>query len=182
MPASKGKRGSGPHRLAVYDEVVTLDDLCWGRTRLALIRDMALQEFTDRELSLRITCDLPTIKAFRALYADEITEVRSALAGQLALETAGLWVSQRQNRVAEYQSDVELINQAMRNLIEGPDGEIMYMAMASREYDRLLRAKHFAMQAVKAEYEFSDKKGIDAQAPIARYVLELGDSVDEALS
>jgi hypothetical protein len=175
-------RGAGPQRLAVYDEVVTLDDLCWGRTRLALIRDMALGELSDRELSLRITCDLPTIKAFRALYADEITEVRAALAGQLAVETAGLWISHRQNRVAEYQSDVELINQAMRDLVLDAEGNIAYIAMASREYDRLLRAKHFAMQAVKAEYDFSEKKGVDAQAPIARYVLELGDSVDEALS
>lgn len=179
---AKDSSGSGPKRLAVYDEVVTLDDLCWGRTRLALIRDMALQEFSDRELALRITCDLPTLKAFRALYADEIAEVRAALAGQLAIETAGLWISQRQNRVAEYQSDVELINQAMRDLITGPDGEIVYIAMASREWDRLLRAKHFAMAAVKAEYEFGEKRGVDAQAPIARYVLELGDSVEEALS
>lgn len=173
---------AGPRRLAVYDEVVTLDDLCWGRTRLALIRDMAMGELSDRELSLQICCDVSTIKAFRALYQDEIVEVRSALAGKLAIETAGLWVSRRQNRVAEYQSDIELINQAMRDIVEGPNGETVYIAMASREYDRLLRAKHFAMQAVRSEYDLADKRGADQEAPIARYILEMGDEISEAIS
>ena len=182
MPKSDKPGGSGPRRLAVYNEVVTLEDLCWGRTRLALIRDMALGELTDRELALQISCDLPTIKAFRALYADEVSQVRSALAGQLAIETAGLWIAKRQNRVAEYQSDVELINLAMRDLITGPDGEVVYIAMASREWDRLLRAKHFAMQSVRGEYDLADKRGVDAEAPIARYVLEMGEDISDALS
>lgn len=174
---------AGPHRLAVYDEVITLEDLCQGRTRLALCRDMALNELSDRELALRIGVDLPTIKAFRALYSDEISQVSAALAGQLALETAGLWIAQRQNRIAEYQSDVELINQAMRHLITDPDtGEVVLIATASREWDRLLRAKHFAMAAVNAELGLSEKKGIDSQAPIARYVLEIGEDVADALS
>jgi hypothetical protein len=178
MPEPKG----GPHRLAVYDEVVVLADLCYGRTRLALIRDMALGELSDRELALRIATDVPTIKAFRALYADEISEVRAALAGKLAIETAGLWISRRQNRVAEYQSDVELITQAMRDMVLDAEGQPIPQLMATREFDRLLRAKHFAMSAVASEYSLSDKKGIDNEAPIARYVLELGDDIGEALS
>lgn len=173
---------SGPRRLAVYNDVVTLDDLCTGRTRMALIRDMALGELSDRELALRIACDLPTIKAFRALYADEITEVRGALAGQLAIETAGLWIAKRQNRVAEYQSDVEQINAAMRDLITDAEGNVVPMLMATREFDRLLRAKHFAMQAVNSEYGLAEKRGQDNEAPIARYILELPDNIREALS
>jgi hypothetical protein len=173
---------SGPRRLAVYNNVVTLDDLCLGRTRLAMIRDLALGEYSDGELALQVGCDLSTIKAFRALYANEIVDVRGALAGRLAVETAGLWIAERQNRVAEYQSDVEVINQAMREFITDEKGEVVPVMVSTREFDRMLRAKHFAMQAVNSEYSVSEKRGIDNTAPVARYVLEIGDDIADALS
>lgn len=173
---------SSPRRLAVYDEAVTLEDLCWGRTRLTLIRDMALNELSDRELALQIGCDLNTIKAFRSLYQTEISEVMAAMAGKLAMETAGLWVAKKANRVAEIQSDIETLTAAMKYFEYDDDGNPAPMLVATREHDRLLRAKHFAMAQVAGEYAAADKLSGDASAPPTRYVLEMDDDIREALS
>lgn len=171
-----------PRRLAVYDEAITLEDLCRGRTRYALIRDMALAELSDRELALQIGCDLPTLKAFRALYQTEIAEVVSALAGRLAMETAGLWIAKKANRVAEIQSDVEQINAAMKWFEYDDEGNLAPMLMASREHDRLLRAKHFALSQVASEYSAAEKRSSEDGAPPIRYILEMDEDVSEALS
>lgn len=182
--ATNAKTGkiSRPRRLAVYDEVITLEDLCRGRTRLALIRDIALGEFSDRELALRISCDLGTIKAFRVMFADEIVEVRGALAGQLALDTAGLWVAKRANRVMELQSDIEQLDKAMKWLAYDNDGEFNPLFVASRDYDRLQRAKAFALAQVKGEYDLADKRGIESEVPITRYILEMDEEIREMLT
>lgn len=171
-----------PRRLAVYDEAVTLEDLCRGRTRYALIRDMALNELSDRELALQIGCDLPTLKAFRALYQTEIAEVISALAGKLAIETAGLWIAKKQNRIAEIQSDVEQLNAALKWFEYDEDGNLAPQLMATREHDRLLRAKHFALGQVASEYAAADKRLGDESAPPTRYILEIEGFSDEELS
>lgn len=171
-----------PRRLAVYDEAVTLEDLCRGRTRLALIRDMALNELSDRELALQIGADLPTVKAFRALYATEISEVISELAGRLAGETAGLWIAKKKNRVAEIQSDVEQLNAAMKWFEYDDEGNLAPHLMATREYDRLLRAKHFALSQVASEYSANEKRVGDQNAPPTRYILEIEGFSDEELS
>jgi len=171
-----------PRRLAVYDEAVTLDDLCRGRTRLALIRDMALNELSDRELALQIGCDLPTLKAFRSLYATEISEVIAGLAGKLAMETAGLWIAKKANRVAELQSDVEQLNAALKWFEYDDEGNLAPMLMASREHDRLLRAKHFALGQAAGEYAAADKRQTASENPPIRYILEMDDDVSEALS
>lgn len=171
-----------PRRLAVYDEAITLEDLCRGRTRYALIRDMALAELSDRELALQIGCDLPTLKAFRALYQTEIAEVVSALAGRLAMETAGLWISKKVNRVAEIQSDVEQLNAALKWFEYDDEGNLAPQLMATREHDRLLRAKHFALSQVAGEYSANEKRAGDSDAPPVRYVLEMDDDISEALS
>lgn len=83
-------------------------EILWrGRQRLSLIRDLAMGEWSDRELARAVGVTPEAIAAFAAEHADEISEVRAALAGKLAIETAGLWVSKKQNRIAEMQSDIE---------------------------------------------------------------------------
>lgn len=147
-----------------------------------MIRDMAMGELTDRELALRINCELATIKAFRALYTDEIAEVRAALAGQLALDTAGLWISKRANRVAELESDLEIINKAMRELVTDEEGNFWPMMIASREFNRLLSAKHAILSQASNEYALNDKRNSDAERVPTRYILEMEDEIREALS
>jgi hypothetical protein len=173
---------SGPRRLAVYDEAVTLQDLSRGRTRLALIRDMAMNELSDKELAFQIGCDVPTIKAFRAVYATEIAEVTAALAGHLAIESAGLWTSKKANRVAEMQSDVEVLNKAMLQFMYTADGEFYPMAIATREFDRMMRAKHFALAQIASEYALADKAQGTTDPRTTRYIIEMDDDLREALS
>ena len=87
-----------------------------GHERLSLIRDLALGEFSHRELGTRAGLPTADIADFAKEYADEISEVRAALAGQLAIETAGLWITKKQNRLAEYQAEIEEIRDYLATL------------------------------------------------------------------
>lgn len=147
-----------------------------------MIRDMALGELSDRELALRINCELSTIKAFRALYADEIAEVVAAMAGQLALDTAGLWISKRANRVAELESDLELVNKAMNDLATDEEGNFWPLMIASREFARLLSAKHSILSQASTEYSLNDKRISDSERVPTRYVLEMDEEIRKDLS
>lgn len=89
-----------------------------GRARLTLIRDIAMGEWSNRELADQVGVTTEAIAAFAAEHADEISEVRAALAGQLAIETAGLWVTKKQNRLAEMQQDIEDC-EAILNVMRG---------------------------------------------------------------
>lgn len=97
---------------------VHLADLYRGWPRLALIRDLAFGEFSAAEIAANIGggCTAQDVLDFRAEHEDEITEVRAALAGQLAIETAGMWIAKRQNRLAELQSDMEDLKGAIEAL------------------------------------------------------------------
>lgn len=101
--------GSAPLHLA---------DLYRGWPRLALIRDLAFGEFSAAEIAANIGggCTAQDVLEFRDEHEDEITEVRAALAGKLAIETAGLWVTKRQNRLAELQSDLDDLKETIEVL------------------------------------------------------------------
>jgi hypothetical protein len=102
--------GGGPRLTAVKSPgqaPIILSDLYRGWPRLGLIRDLAFGEFSPAELAASIGCTIHDILEFRADHEDEIAETRAALAGQLAIETAGLWIAKKQNRLAELQADTE---------------------------------------------------------------------------
>jgi hypothetical protein len=84
-------------------------ELYRGHERLRLIADLAMAEFSHRELATQNSSTLEDIAAFAKEHEKEIAEVRAALAGQLAIETAGLWITKKQNRLAEYQAEAEEI-------------------------------------------------------------------------
>jgi hypothetical protein len=56
------------------------------------------------------------IRAFKSTFTHEIAEVSTALSGKLDIATAGMWVSLRQNRLAEYQQAIEDINETINHL------------------------------------------------------------------
>lgn len=95
---------------------IHLSDLYRGHGRLGMIRDLAFGEFSHSEIAKDVGCTIADVREFEETYADEIIEVRAALAGHLAIETAGLWVSKKQNRLAELQSDVEDLNDVIASL------------------------------------------------------------------
>src|ERR1043165_4636324 len=75
-----------------------------GRVRLALIRDLAMGEWSYAEIGRQIGATTHEIAEFAKAEADAINEVKAALAGKLAVESAGLWISKKQNRVAELEA------------------------------------------------------------------------------
>jgi hypothetical protein len=102
-----------------------------GWVRARLIRQLALAEATQTELAAEYGCDQSAIALFLKRHKPEVEYQR----GRLADEWAGLWIADKRNRVAEYQSEVERINSAL-----------------DRETDpQLLRAKVSVMRQVAEE-------------------------------
>lgn len=87
-----------------------------GRVKLALIRDLAMGEHAYATLAQRYGLTHDQVQDFSHTYADEIGEVSQALSGHLQLETAGLWVAKKNERLAEYQQEIEDITQAINDL------------------------------------------------------------------
>jgi hypothetical protein len=85
---------------------------------LSLLRDLALGEWSYAELARQIGVTTADIADFAEVNAMEIAEVKASLAGQLAVETAGLWITKKQNRIAEIQSDVEEVGDILREMAE----------------------------------------------------------------
>lgn len=109
-PRATSSRRPGPAR--------ALADIYRGKDRLALISDLAMNELSAREIALREGVKTEDIQRFREEHVTEIAEVRAALAGKLAIETAGLWITKKQNRLAEYQAQVEDIRDFLAELRE----------------------------------------------------------------
>lgn len=84
-----------------------------GHDRLALITDIAMGEFSTRELAKKYDATPAEIGQFSEEHGFEIAEVRAALAGQLALDTAGMWIVKKQNRLAELQEMAEDIRELL---------------------------------------------------------------------
>jgi hypothetical protein len=87
-----------------------------GHERLRLIADLAMNELSHREIASRIGVTTEDVYDFAEDHVMEISEVRSALAGKLAIESAGLWISKKQNRLAEYQAEAEEIRDFLSQL------------------------------------------------------------------
>ena len=176
LPASMPERANGGRRITKAQEQANTLELYRGRKRLALIRDIAMGEWSNRELAKQLGVQVFEVATFSALHSDEITEVRAALAGHLAIETAGLWISKRHNRVAELQAQVE-------DLVED-------VAMArredrgSKEHINLARTLLIALKNAGEEYLPTriDKSERDSVAPPERYILEVPDDIMKAIT
>ncbi len=171
-----------------------------GRARMALLRDLAMGEWSDRSIADSVGVPVEIITDFRETYENEIQEVRAALAGQLAIESAGLWISKRHNRISELQSDfedIDLVIDVMRKntrqkleenaLTSGSDsmvkGDVFDtdLLLGSRRHQNLLRSKIAILKAVADEYAPNRQKKEDQEDNTIRYVIEsdgAGDSTD----
>jgi hypothetical protein len=155
----------------------TVLDMYRGRQRLALLRDLALNEWTHRELASQIGVPAHELAVFAALHEDEVTEVRKALAGQLAIETAGLWVSKRHNRVAEYQRQLEALEADI-------DTARLRFGPGSKEHINLVRTYFIGLRNAADEYLPSrlEKAEADGEANIVHYVIEGDSEIVKALT
>ena len=122
-----------------------------GRTRLALIRDLAMGEWDPKTLADHLGVKAADIRAFADAHATEIAEVSAALAGKLAIETAGHWITKRQNRIAEMQSDFEDYDAVLVHLRE--KGVADGSGLGSRRHATTTRARLALLGAVADELE-----------------------------
>lgn len=150
-----------------------------GRTRLALIRDLAFGEWSHKELAVRTGNSPAEITAFANRYADEIIEVRAALAGRLAIETAGSWIAKKQARLAEmqglYEDNDEVINE-MRDPNAPPGnnlGSKRHFNLARLQLAILARA---ADEVESRAYLLTQPRTDDE--PTTTYVIEAGPHAD----
>jgi hypothetical protein len=75
-----------------------------------------MNELSHREIAHREGVTQADIKEFAEEHIMEIAEVRAGLAGQVAIETAGLWITKKQNRLAEYQAEAEELRDYLADL------------------------------------------------------------------
>jgi hypothetical protein len=169
---------------------VPIGEIYRGHRRLSLIRDLAMGELSSAEIARAMGLDTRDIENFRETFRIEISEVRAALAGRLAIETAGLWISKKQNRVAELQADVDEINaqlQAMRDVtLSGADRVIKEeIGMGSRQWQTMMRMKQNIMKLVADEYSARGEakdRAEDDDRNVVHYVIEMDDSIKGALT
>ncbi len=171
-PARSNSAGRG---VSPRQREATVFEMYRGRARLALIRDLALGEWSNREIASQLGVPQVEVSTFAAQHADEITEVRSALAGHLAIDTAGMWVSKRHNRVAEYQFQIQKLEEDIDTVREthGP---------GSKEHVNVVRTWAILMSKVADEYlptrvDRSEREN----GKVVRYVVEADDYLMQGL-
>jgi hypothetical protein len=69
-------------------------------------------------LAKRYGTTLLGIRTFAEYYDEEIIEVSAALSGTLSIETAGLWATRKQARLAELQQGIDDIDVALDSMRE----------------------------------------------------------------
>ena len=155
---------------------VTITDLYRGRAMLGLIRDLALGEWTYSELAKQIGVPTIDITAFAEERAEEIQDVRAALAADVATETAGLWITNKAKRIAEIQSDFEDTQDEIAALRR--PGLPANLGVGSRKHYNLNRIRLALLSAVSQELEprRTGPKGHDPDSEnTVRYVIEAED-------
>lgn len=117
-----------------------------GHIKWKLIQELARQDKTQRALAREYDVAHSSITEFKQRHAAEIAEVRADLEN----EFAGLWIAQKTQRLAEYQTDAEEIGDARVQAIVGhdEDGEPI---TAEKVDAALIRAKHAALRAAAEE-------------------------------
>lgn len=204
-PDESGQRVHGDHdglppMQARYRRNMDPTQIYRGRNRLALIRDLAMGEWTDASIAQSIGVPYDVIVDFRLTYETEISEVRLALANQLAIESAGMWISKRQNRIAEMQEDyedIDLVLAVMRENtrthlkvgMDGSDSQVRgdvfdtNMLLGSRRHQNLLRSKLAIMKAVSDELSPRNKEeNKEDDSRTIRYVIEQDGESDDIIS
>jgi hypothetical protein len=87
------------------------------------------------ELQEKYSVSQPCLWKFRQDFAAEIEAVRNDLLSQVHDETSGLWIADKSKRIAEYQQDVDDINEMLGKCLDHV----------------LIKHKHAALKAVAEE-------------------------------
>jgi hypothetical protein len=133
---------------------------------------LAFGEFSPAELAADIGCTVQDVLEFQAVYENDISETRAALAGHLAIETAGLWVAKKQNRLAEMQADLEDLGTA----VEAIRGE---GKLGGQQHRDVVKTRVTLLRAVADELSpkaTGVKPRPEEPGNVVRYVIEDSDA------
>jgi hypothetical protein len=108
-----------------------------GWRKRQLIRDLALGELSTAQLAEKYEQQENSINGFLRRNKEFIDEVKAAHDN----EYAGLWIASKSARIAEYQQDVEEINEVLARQLDS--GEDLNAG--------LIRMKHVALKSVAEE-------------------------------
>lgn len=114
-----------------------------GHVKLELMRELAMQSAPHDVVAARFDLKTSEVKSFEDRNYDAIQEIRLALLEEVVNETAGLWISHKAKRIAEYQEDVDLINIRLANLEDEDELEPATLTA--------IRTKHNALKSVAEE-------------------------------
>jgi hypothetical protein len=142
--------------------------------RLSLMRDIAIGEKSDPVLCRTYQLTARELPAFAAAFADEIAEIAQAIQGSADSAMAGLWVTRRQNRLAEIQSDIEDMNEAIAALRDD-GGQLLLSFALGKNYHSLLRAKLGALKAAAEEIDGPRHRDEPGEKNAVHYVIEADD-------
>lgn len=135
-----------------------------GQTRLSLQRDLAEGRLSPKELREKYDASAAGIRDFERRHKDTIDAIKADIENSLA----GLWIADKESRVASYQADVELVDaevervlaerdstiaKATGGVIEADeDGELLDAQLTvATDLGRLSRIKHRALRSVAEE-------------------------------
>lgn len=117
-----------------------------GHTKFEVIGHLAKGELTMRTLAEMYNVSVSSIHEFKVRHIHEIDAIKA----DIESEMVGLWIAQKRNRIAEYEADVEMVNDTL-DLIPpeviaagGKRGETL-------PTPELFTAKHRAMKSVAEE-------------------------------
>lgn len=138
------------------DEEVLKSKYARGYRKQQLLRACAEEKGTWREIAERFGISETGLYKWRERNAAAIAEIKANLDDAMS----GLWIAKKVNRVAEYQSDVELI------------GELVGDGAGVENVQVLLKVKHGALRS--AAEELGQLKPIEADGPARVDVRILG--------
>ncbi len=114
--------------------MVTREAAIRGRRRLSILTDLASGDYTNVALAEKYGVSHTTIGNYAEKYRDRIETIRQDVTNELA----GLWVAQKKNRLAEYEQQIEDLEEAAKGL-------------DPTEITPLIRAAQAALRAVAEE-------------------------------
>jgi hypothetical protein len=144
------------------------DFLDRGHVRLQLQRDLAVGALTYQELATKYGATKSGIGSFAKKYADVVETIR----GDLGNKFAGLWVADKELRVAAYMADIELVESETERVLSERDAQLTEAAKRAKagelevdedgelidaqlsvatDLGRLSRIKHRALRSVAEE-------------------------------
>lgn len=129
-----------------------------GQVAYGLVRDLAAGTESQARLAKKYDVDVTTIRAFKQRNAERI----AAVAADLDDVMAGLWVAHKQRRIAEYEQDIELLNDSIEaqeryiadlaaKVEAGEIENATKLARADRDLGAMLKRKHAAVRSIAEE-------------------------------